>query len=188
MAQLPLPSLHLPSYMPLAPLLPFAPPAQLCSLNSLKLTLLCELCAGWWSVSCSSTRLSPGTESTARWQIRYTHAHTQTDTHTHTHTQTHTRTNTHALARPSLQDLSLLKTLSSRLPVFKPRVHILSAFRDRISNRIWKARQHISKAKAVANEQGNRYHYEWAERCQQSWLEADGRQTHDCHLRPHCMS
>ena len=79
-----------------SPLLPFAPPAQLCSLNSLKLTLLCELCAGWWSVSCSSTRLSPGTESTARWQIRYTHAHTHTDrqtdrqTHTHTHTHTHT--------------------------------------------------------------------------------------------------
>ena len=113
-----------------------------------------------------------------------THTDRQTDRHTHTHT--HART--HTLARPSLQDLSLLKTLSSRLPVFKPRVHILSAFRDRISNRIWKARQHISKAKAVANEQGNRYHYEWAERCQQSWLEADGRQTHDCHLRPHCMS
>ena len=79
-----------------SPLLPFAPPAQLCSLNSLKLTLLCELCAGWWSVSCSSTRLSPGTESTARWQIRYTHAHTHTDVRTSTHyTQTHTHTHTH---------------------------------------------------------------------------------------------
>ena len=77
-----------------SPLLPFAPPAQLCSLNSLKLTLLCELCAGWWSVSCSSTRLSPGTESTARWQIRYTHAHTQTDTHTHRQTDTHTHKHT----------------------------------------------------------------------------------------------
>ena len=132
---------------------------------------------------------------------RHTHTHTHTDTHTdtrvytHRHTRAlvhsldmHTHTHTHTPAGPSLQDLSLLKTLSSRLPVFKPRVHILSAFRDRISNRIWKARQHISKAKAVANEQGNRYHYEWAERCQQSWLEADGRQTHDCHLRPRCMS
>ena len=132
-------------------------------------------------------------------QCTDTHTHTHTDAHTDTrvYTHRHTRalvhsldvhTHTHTPAGPSLQDLSLLKTLSSRLPVFKPRVHILSAFRDRISNQIWKARQQISKAKAVANEQGNHYHYEWAERCQQNWLEADGRQTHDCHLRPHCMS
>ena len=72
------------------------------------------------------------------------------------------------------KDLSLLKTLSAKFPVFKPQWHVMKAFAHRIHNNTSKLCKHVTKAKVVAKEQKNSYDYDWADQCQYYWLEADG--------------
>ena len=57
--------------------------------------------------------------------------------------------------------------------MFKPRMHILTAFAHRIHNSARKVSKHVAKAKAVAKEQGNSYDYDWAEQCKHYWMEAE---------------